>query len=101
MKAYHIAIAAAALTALAPVTAQAKVPFFNATCPGNLSIHADEGGPVYFNGKEAKLKIFNANYFEATLNGVTLSVSRSPDGSISVSYTGPKRANGVCQVQGD
>lgn len=89
-------IAAAAL----PATAEAKVPFFNATCPGKIDVHADEGGPVYLNGKEAKLKVFNANYFEATLNKVTVSVTKNPDGSLSVSYTGPKRANGVCAVKG-
>lgn len=89
-------IAAAAF----PATAEAKVPFFNATCPGKIDVHADEGGPVYLNGKEAKLKVFNANYFEATLNKVTVSVTKNPDGSLSVSYTGPKRANGVCAVKG-
>lgn len=99
MKAVHVAILIAA--AAVPFAAEAKVQFFNAICPGNLEIHADAGGPVYFNGKEAKLKIVNANYFEATLNKVTLSVSTNPDGSLSVSYTGPRRANGICKVKGD
>ncbi|MDP9759011.1 MULTISPECIES: hypothetical protein [Agrobacterium] len=26
------------------------VPFLNATCPGNIDVHADAGGPVYLNG---------------------------------------------------
>lgn len=95
-----ICFAAMVAAAVVPVAAEAKVPFFNATCPGKLDIHADEGGPVYINGKEAKLKISNPNYFEATLNKVTVSVSTNPDGSLTVSYTGPKRANGMCQVKG-
>ena len=96
-----ICFAAMVAAAAVPVAAEAKVPFFNATCPGKIDVHADEGGPVYLNGKEAKLKVFNANYFEATLNRVTVSVSKNPDGSLSVTYTGPKRANGVCAVKGD
>jgi hypothetical protein len=95
-----ICFAAMVAAAAVPVAAEAKVPFFNATCPGKIDVHADEGGPVYINGKEAKLKISNPDYFEATLNKVTISVSTNPDGSLSVSYTGPKRANGICQVKG-
>lgn len=94
-----ICVAAMVAAACVSVAAEAKVPFFNATCPGKIDVHADEGGPVYLNGKEAKLKISNANYFEAMLNKVTISVSTNPDGSLSVSYTGPKRANGICQVK--
>jgi len=37
----------------------AAVPFLNATCPGNIDVHADAGGPVYLNGKETKLKVVN------------------------------------------
>lgn len=76
--------------------AQAGIPQLNATCPGNLDVHADEGGPVYINGKEAQLKKFNDNYFEAKGEGVTLSLSINPDGSSSLSYTGKHGANGVC-----
>jgi len=39
----------------------------------------------------------NANYSEIVSGGVTISVARDPSGLI-VSYTGPHRANGVCQV---
>ena len=37
-------------------TANAGIPLFNATCPGKIEVHADEGGPVYLNGKAAKIK---------------------------------------------
>ncbi|WJD60038.1 hypothetical protein [Pseudomonas kurunegalensis] len=81
--------------------AQAGIPLVNATCPGNIEVHADKGGPIYINGKEGKLKKFNENYFEAKGSGVTISLSINPDGSPSVSYTGKNRANGICQVKGE
>lgn len=80
--------------------AQAGIPLVNATCTGNIEVHADKGGPIYINGKEAKLKRFNDNYFEAKGSDVTISLSINPDGSPDVSYTGKNRANGVCQVKG-
>lgn len=78
--------------------ASAGVPLVNATCPGNIEVHADEGGPIYINGKEGKLKKFNENYFEAKGSGVTISLSVNPDGSPSVSYTGKGGVNGVCEL---
>lgn len=79
--------------------AEAKIPLVNATCPGKIEVHADEGGPIYINGKEAKLKVFNENYYEAKGAGVTISLSINPDGSPSVSYTGKGGANGICTVK--
>ncbi len=80
-------------------SAHAAVPTFNATCPGNIEVHADQGGPVYFNGKEGKFKRFNDNYYEATGAGITLSIAINPDGTPSLSYTGAKRAHGVCSLK--
>lgn len=79
--------------------AQAGIPLLNATCPGRIEVHADEGGPIYINGKEGKLKKVNDNFFEAKASGVTISLSINPDGSPSVSYNGRNRANGICQVK--
>ncbi len=87
----------AAITAAAP--AAAAIPFFNATCPMNIEVHADQGGPIYINGKEGKLKIFNANAYEATHDHVTISVTINPDGTPLVSYTARGGANGICTVQ--
>lgn len=89
------------LTAISvlPGLSYAAIPLVNATCPGNIEVHADEGGPIYINGKEGKLKKFNDNYFEAKGAGVTISLSINPDGSPSVSYTGKNRANGVCELK--
>jgi hypothetical protein len=87
----------AALAAAGP--AHAAIPFFNATCPTNIEVHADEGGPIYINGKEGKLKVFNANAYDATHDHVTISVTVNPDGTIMVSYTARGGANGICTVK--
>ncbi|MCF4997978.1 hypothetical protein GIW70_09565 [Pseudomonas syringae] len=78
--------------------AHAGIPVFTATCPGKIEVHADEGGPIYINGKEGKLKTFNENYYEAQGAGVTISLSINPDGSLDVSYTAKNRAHGVCEL---
>ncbi|VVM51027.1 hypothetical protein PS631_00816 [Pseudomonas fluorescens] len=86
-----------ALVSLAGV-ANAEIPMVNASCPGNLEVHTDEGGPLFINGKEAKLKKINDNYFEAKGGGMTVSLSISPDGTPSISYTGKGGANGICEI---
>ncbi|MFI8716787.1 hypothetical protein ACIGHF_02705 [Stenotrophomonas sp. NPDC077464] len=88
------------LASLASFAAQAQLPQLNATCPGNIELHVDQGGPAFINGREAVLKASNENYYEArdAKLGVTVSISRNPDGSTDVSYTGKNRANGVCRV---
>lgn len=80
--------------------AKAAIPLLNGSCPGGLEIHADDGGPVYVNGKETTLKRFNDNYYEArdSSSGVTLSISRSADGGTQVSYTGAGGRNGICSL---
>lgn len=95
MKVQMIAVALVVVSG----AAQAGIPLVNAACPGKIEVHADEGGPIYINGKEGKLKKFNDNYFEAKASGITVSLSINPDGSPSVSYTGRNRANGGCEVK--
>jgi len=95
---FKMILGAAVLLSIAGA-AQAKIPLVNATCPGNIEVHADAGGPIYINGTEGKLKVFNDNYYEASHGGVTISLTISPDGSADVSYTGKGGANGVCQVK--
>lgn len=81
-------------------TAYAGIPFLNATCPGNIEVHADEGGPIYINGKEGKLKRYNDNAYDAKGGGVTISLTIRPDGSPEVMYTGKGGANGICAIAG-
>lgn len=74
-------------------SASAALPLFNGKgAPGD--VHIDKNGPVYLNGKEMKLKKVNENYYEATGQGVVLSIAVTPDGNASVSWTGKKRAHG-------
>jgi hypothetical protein len=94
-----LGIAMTAATLSVAGTAAAKIPLVNATCPGKIEVHADQGGPIYINGKEGKLKVFNENYYEAKGGGVTISLTINPDGSADVSYTGKGGANGVCTVK--
>lgn len=82
---------------LAASGAEAKVPFFNATCGGGIEVHADEGGPVYINGKEAQLKKVGDAY-EAKLGNDSIDFFTNPDGSVTASWTGKHGANGICQV---
>lgn len=95
-----VLVPAAVLAAAVACNAHAGLAQLNATCPGNLEVHADAGGPVYINGKQAALKRSNDNYYEArdAASGVTVSISNNPDGSTDVSYTGRNRVHGVCQL---
>ena len=90
----------AALLLLAMPATFAAVPVVDARCPGDLAVRADASGVVTINGREAKLKAFNANYYEARDpdTGTIVSLTRNADGSVSVSYTGKGRANGACVV---
>ncbi len=79
-------------------TASAGIPQLNYSCPGDLSVHADQGGPVYINGSEADLKKFSDSYFEAKKSGTTITIMINPDGSPDISYTAPHGVNGVCSA---
>ncbi|MBD9629965.1 hypothetical protein IB273_07315 [Pseudomonas sp. PDM19] len=87
-----------AITLLFATVASADIPQLNFKCPTNISVHADKGGPVFINGKEAKLKKFNDNAYEARGSGVAITLTRNPDESWDVSYTGKGGANGDCQL---
>lgn len=82
---------------MAAFVSAAGIPQLNYTCGSGIEVHTDQGGPVFINGKQARLKKFNDNYYEATYAGVTVSISFNPDDTVSMSYTGPNRANGICQ----
>jgi hypothetical protein len=81
-------------------SATASLPMFDATCPGNISIHGNAGGPILVNSEEASVEKFSETYFEATQAEITASISINPDQSVSVAYTGPEGANGLCTVAG-
>lgn len=78
--------------------AEAEIPLVNAECPDNIEVHAEEGGPIYVNGVKAKMQSFNENYYEARRGDVTVSLSITPDGLPSVSYTLRGGADGICKI---
>jgi shikimate 5-dehydrogenase len=89
----------AAAASLATIgAANAAIPFFNATCPTGIEVHADKGGPIYINGKEATLKVFNKNAYEAKHGHITLDLTINPDGTPMLTYTRDKGANGICTI---
>lgn len=85
----------AAITLAMAGAASAAIPQLNYQCPGQIQMHSDEGGPVYINGKEAKLKKYSEEFYEAKGAGVTLSISNT-GGQYDVSYTS-KKGSGTCQ----
>jgi len=89
----------AAATVAAASSSAIPIDTLNATCPGNIEVHGDAGGPVYINGSEGKLKKFSDSYYEVKGSGVTISLTLNAGGPPDVSYTGPGRANGICTLK--
>jgi hypothetical protein len=84
----------------------AAIPLFNATCPGEIEVHADKGGPIFINGKKAQLIVKKPAYYEAKLSqgansDVVISVAINEDDTVTISYTGKRGANGICTVKED
>ncbi len=84
---------------MSAASAYPRIPMFNAVCGNGIEVHANEGGPVFIDGEETSLERFNENYFEASQGGTTISISFNPDDSLSLSFTGANRANGICTLQ--
>lgn len=87
----------AALLAASTAAHAANLPAFNVTCPPDVSVRAEAGGPVYINDRQATLHKFSEQYFEAKGEGMTVSVSLTANGTPTVSYTGKQGANGICE----
>ncbi len=91
-------IASIAAATLVGGAAYAKAPVFSGTCPG-ISVSTTAKGKATINGKRASIKAINANAWDVRGAGYTVSVSRdAPGGPLNAAYTGPHRANGICQV---
>lgn len=79
--------------------AEARVPAFNAACPGRIEVQA-ERGDVFINGQPARVKRFNDGYSEARLGPIVVSIATAPDGRTSVSYAVRGGGKGICMVRG-
>ena len=86
-----------ALLAATGAANAASLPKFDVTCPGELNVRAEAGGPVHINDKPATLSKFSEQYYEARGEGVTIAISLKADGSSTVSSTGKEGATGACQ----
>ncbi len=91
-----LTLAAALLAFPAPV--HAAIPLLNATCGQGIEVHANEGGPIFIDGEEGDLEVFNDNYYEATHSGITISLSINPDGTPSVTFSRRGAGHGVCNL---
>ena len=93
--------ATTAPTTSAPSTpAQPRgIPLCNYTCGSGIRVRADEGGPVFVDGKQTTLEKCNDNHCEATEpeSGVTVSIALSVGGPPNVSCTARHGVNGVCR----
>ena len=79
--------------------ALADMPVFSAQCPQGNYVDADRTGTVRVNGAVARLERFNDNYYEATVNRVTYTISKNPDGSgLQVGYNPPGNRGGYCTI---
>ncbi|AZD29070.1 hypothetical protein [Pseudomonas chlororaphis] len=85
-----------ALSLVASAAHAEGIPLFNVDCPGNIPVSAEEGGPVFINGKEAQTKTVNERYFEAKGSGITVAISVEDDDSVVVTYSGKQGASGIC-----
>lgn len=88
----------AAAVAVLGTAAHAKIPTLNATCGDGTEVHADEGGPVYINGHEAKVEKINNEHYEAWHGSVTVSLTIGSRGAAEVYYTRRGSANRVCKI---
>lgn len=76
--------------------ASAAIPQFRASCPTNILV-AGGGGTVFINGKQAEVKMHNANAFTAKAGNISVDFLFE-GGEPSLSYTAPRGANGMCTI---
>lgn len=90
-----------ALLATSSLAQAANLPALDFTCPNDIRVRAEAGGPAYINDKQVTLSKFSEQYFEAKGEGVTLSISLNASGAPTLSYTGKQGANGICEKTED
>ncbi|WP_267269876.1 hypothetical protein [Pseudomonas protegens] len=77
------------------------VPLFNVSCPGNLAVSADQGGPIYINGKVIKSRAVDDRHFQVKTPETNLTISVEDDDSVSVKYSDKHGASGLCEAVDD
>ena len=77
------------------------IPLFNVSCPGNLAVSADQGGPIYINGKAVKNSAVDDRHFQVKTAEINLAISVEDDDSVTVKYTDKHGASGLCEAVDD
>lgn len=90
----QIKLALSLVAVLASNRAFAAAPAFSATCPTGITASSDGKGHATINGKRAKI-LAVGNAWEVKGVGIIISVGGEP---LTADYTGPHRANGICQI---
>jgi hypothetical protein len=76
------------------------MPVFSAQCLENY-VDADSTGTVRINGAVMDVERFNDHYYQAQMEGLTISISHEGSGrDLIVNFTGSGGSNGVCTVLG-
>ncbi|KAF0864542.1 hypothetical protein [Pseudomonas sp. LD120] len=82
--------------------AQAEdLPLFNVSCPGNLAVSSDQGGPVYINGEAVASSAVDDRHFQVKTAQINLFISLEDDDSVTVQYSDQHGASGVCEAIDD
>ncbi|MGC5700865.1 hypothetical protein J4P02_11765 [Pseudomonas sp. NFXW11] len=89
------------LTLFTGVAHAGDIPLFNVSCPGNLAVSADQGGPVYINGKVVASSAVDDRHFQVKTAEVSLSISVEDDDSVTVKYSDKHGASGLCEAVDD
>jgi hypothetical protein len=84
-----------------PTIAEAKIPIMKGTCPDGLEVTAKVvDGPVYFNGKEAMVTIYNKDFAIAKLDVISVGIALDANDALSLQYENPKTGvNILCKIE--
>ena len=77
-------------------------PIFAAECAGGVNrggynIDTDDRGHLWVNGHRVNLEAFSSSAWEGAYHGVVFDIGRD-GGGLSVTYTAPHGANGICKI---
>lgn len=100
MKSALLAVALSATAALPALAAD--YPIFAAQCSrgvnqGGYNIDTDDRGHLWVNGHRVALQKILKHYWEGGYHGVVFSISNAGN-VVTVSFSGPGRENGMCNV---
>lgn len=93
-------LAAAILVFASASTAVAKIPRLDAKCGDDITVHAEEGGPVLIDGKDSKIKTIDENHYEARDHKILITIAVGADGSPTLTYARKNGPSGGCDVTG-